>query len=140
MHDIVGIGSALHVSNIEKREWPLVVVERRAERRTIRQVNFIDGSKLELIQESGRVESGNLQHRLELDFHYTRENYPLKILARFHFLVNESDYEVRIQELGIKRFSTLEMPMMDRKYVESIPIVLKKLINQVIVSSEVEIN
>ena len=128
-----------YVTNIKEREVPLVVVERTAVRRVIREVNFPDSSQIYVIQESGRIESGQLQHQFEIDIWYNRPNYPRIVLLRFRFNMNETSYDVPITELGIKRFSTTEAPMSNQDYIEAVPIALRKAMNLVIVSSEIEI-
>ncbi len=128
-----------YVHKVSTLEVPLVVVERQPIIDPIRRVYLTDGSRIDVIQQSGRIEAGHLQRAFEIMIRYDRPHHPVIHLLAFRFNLSEAWCEVRVADLGITTLHTTEPPMSQEAYRKAVPVALRKAINHVIVKSEIEL-
>ena len=129
-----------YLSEVEKKDIPVVVAEKQIIQGSVRQYHLTDDSNFWIWQESGRIEAGKLLSSFQFRFYFGRPQYPNKMLFRIDFYSDRSVIRRTSNELDIEDFTSMANdPMEDKEFMDKMAIAIKLTVNYAIVHSGINL-
>ena len=127
------------ISKIESKNIPVIIAEKYIPKTNIRDYHFVDGSRLVIIQESGRVLTGEFYKEFSIQVRFLRPSYYRKIMFYIKLDSEKMNFETVLDNKDI-HFEPFTVPipfMLEEKFLDYMPVVIQQTINYAIVHSGV---